>query len=91
MPVANRTDPRRLLRDVGRRIAEARRRRGLTQEQLAELLRVSERYLRRIEAGEENLTLMSLARIADKLGTPVAALLDAAPEPPKRRRPRPTP
>lgn len=81
MPVAHR---RQLLRDVGRRIAEARAERGLTQEALAARLSMSDRYLRRIEAGEINLTLVSLARIARKLRVPLSALLEA---PRQRRRP----
>lgn len=67
---------KRLLRQVGRRIAELRGERGLTQEALAARLRMSDRYLRRIEAGEINLTLASLARIANRLDVPIAAFLE---------------
>lgn len=65
---------RRLLRDVGRQIAGLRVSRNMTQERFAERLRVSTRYVRRIEAGEENLSLASLARIASCLRVPVARL-----------------
>ncbi|MBE7449208.1 MAG: helix-turn-helix transcriptional regulator [Kofleriaceae bacterium] len=56
------------LRLVGRRIAHARVRRGWTQEALAERYGVSTKYLQRIEAGRQNLSLRSLARIAAALG-----------------------
>ena len=39
-------------RDLGRTIAEARRVRGLTQEQLAEQLGMERTYLARLEAGK---------------------------------------
>ena len=68
--------------DVGRRIAELRRRGGRTQEELAEHLRMTVQYLQRIEAGM-NLTLYSLAKIAAALKVPVRSLL----APPKRRSP----
>lgn len=68
-----------LLRHVGRRIAQLRSEGGLTQEELAARLRISDRYLRRIEAGEMNLTLWSLAKIANKLGVGMAAFLEKSP------------
>jgi transcriptional regulator with XRE-family HTH domain len=67
-----------LLRGVGRRVVELRTERGLTQEELAARLRMSDRYLRRIEAGEINLTVTSLAKLAGALGVPTAALLEQA-------------
>lgn len=78
-------DPKRLRRDVGRRIAELRQEFGLTQEQLAELFEVSSRYVQSIEAGRENLTLDTLAKIARVLATDVVRFL----EPPKTKPPRP--
>jgi transcriptional regulator with XRE-family HTH domain len=63
-----------LLSQVGRRIAELRRRAGLTQAELAEAMSVSIKYEQRIENGDENLTLRSLARIAIVLDVRPAAL-----------------
>lgn len=63
-----------VLRDVGRRVAELRVARELTQEAFAELAEVSVRYLREVEAGRENLTLVSLAKLAALLGADVAEL-----------------
>lgn len=84
--------PADVLRDLGRRIAELRAARGLTQEQLAERLDVTFQYLQRIEAGRENLTVRSLVRLATALEVLVADLF-APPEsrevrvgrPPSRR------
>ena len=67
----------RVIADVGRRIAEQRRARGWTQEVLAEGLGVSLKYVQRIEAGRENLTLRSLVRVAQLLSVEAAALLEA--------------
>jgi transcriptional regulator with XRE-family HTH domain len=62
-----RVEPQRVLRDLGRRVAELRQGRDLTQEQLAEQLGISTRYLQRIEAGEENLTVGSIVDLANAL------------------------
>ena len=63
------------LRDsVGRRIAELRVVRGLTQEALAEATGFYTRYIQTIESGEVNLTLDSLARLATALKVPVGDL-----------------
>ena len=63
-------------KDVGRRVAEIRAERGLTQERLAEALNVSPKYVQRIEAGRENLTIESLVRIANHLRVKVGALFE---------------
>ncbi len=80
--------PEALLRDVGARIAEVRRARGLTQAELAERMGSNEKHLQRIEAGQENLTLRSVASIAEALESDAASLF----QPPlslQRRRGRP--
>ena len=51
-------------RGLGERIAQARRRRGLTQKAVAQLVGRSEDWLRRIEAGQRGVTLQSLAQLA---------------------------
>jgi transcriptional regulator with XRE-family HTH domain len=78
-----------LLRDVGARIAELRRVRGLTQGMLAERLDVSDKHLQRVEAGSENLTLRTMHQFAAALGVGVPALLQPPVQVPRRRgRPR---
>lgn len=69
-------DPERVCKNVGRRIAELRKARGLTQEQLSVLLRTSFQWVSQLEAGR-NVTLYSLARIANALRVPLDALLAA--------------
>jgi transcriptional regulator with XRE-family HTH domain len=54
---------------VGEEIRRARLRHGLTQAQLGTRLGAAATYVAAIERGRENLTLGSLARIADALGT----------------------
>jgi len=67
-------NPAELRRTVGRRIAELRAGRGLTQQKLAERLGVSTRYVQRVESGSKNLTLTSLAEIANVLRVAVVDL-----------------
>ncbi len=64
-----------LRRDVGRRVAELRVERGWTQDRLASKLDVGARYLQRIEAGDINLTLDSLLRLAVALRVALVDLL----------------
>ena len=49
----------------------------MTQEALAEALTVSVRYLQRVEAGEENLTVGTLVGFANALGAPLIEFLVA--------------
>jgi transcriptional regulator with XRE-family HTH domain len=65
-----------IIRALGRRIAELRRRAGLTQAAFAERSGVSVKYVQRIEAGRENLTVRSLVSIAECLGTTPRELLE---------------
>jgi len=62
------------VKNVGRRVAELRAKAGLTQEQQAERLGFTLKYLQRIEGGGENLTVRSLVKIAAVFGVPVAEL-----------------
>lgn len=63
-----------LARAVGRRIAEIRRARGLTQEELAAEMGTGAKNFQRVEAGQ-NLTLRSIALLAEKLQVAPDALL----------------
>ena len=62
------------VRNVGRRVAELRAKAGLTQEQQAEHLGLTVKYLQPIEGGRENLTVRSLGKIASAFGVPVTEL-----------------
>jgi transcriptional regulator with XRE-family HTH domain len=79
---------RRLLRRVGRRIAELRAQGGETQEQFAERYGASVKYVQAVEGGRENLTLLTLRDVAATLDVPVDALL-IAPKSVVARRGRP--
>lgn len=83
-------DPDHLLADAGRRIAELRAARGMTQEDLAAELDVSVRHLQRIEAGQKNLTLRFLAELSPVLKAQPAEFLalPTTPKPPPGRPPR---
>ena len=84
--------PERLLKDVGRRVAELRAARKMTQEALAERLDVGVRYIQEVEAGRQNMTLKSVALFAAKLRAPAAAFFESPttkmPPPGRPRRPK---
>ena len=63
-----------LVRQVGRRIAEIREQADLTQQQLADRLGISPQYLRRVESGGANLSIISLEKFAKGLGVEVVEL-----------------
>jgi len=61
---------------------------GQTQEELAEAIGFTARYIRRLEAGEVDTGLKTLAKFANHFGVPLASLLRPAKlAPPKPGRP----
>jgi XRE family aerobic/anaerobic benzoate catabolism transcriptional regulator len=66
---------RRFLRELGRRLRDRRKLRGLSQEQLGELANLSMRYISQIEAGRGNLSILRLLELTRALGVPVHELL----------------
>jgi transcriptional regulator with XRE-family HTH domain len=56
------------LKSVGDNIRRVRNALGMTQEELAELADLNVRSLRRIEAGEMNILITTLARVRNALG-----------------------
>lgn len=68
-------EDRKLLRRVGRRIAELRAESGDTQEAFAERYGTSVKYVQAIESGRENLTLLTLRDVAKTLDTTLEDLL----------------
>jgi transcriptional regulator with XRE-family HTH domain len=82
-------DPYRVARSVGSRVAECRRAYGLTQEKFAEKIEVSVKYLQRLEAGKENLTIHSIVGLANALEVPPSSFWEpGAVEPRRPGRPR---
>ncbi len=59
---------------LGLRIRELRRRAGLTQEQLAELLGIDQKHMSRIELGKSYPSLDRLERIANTVNIPLSDL-----------------
>ncbi|MFF8864779.1 pyridoxamine 5'-phosphate oxidase family protein [Streptomyces sp. NPDC015139] len=60
--------------DIGRRVAEERHRRGLSRNETAGRARMSPEYLSYLEEKPADPTVATLIRLADALGTTVAAL-----------------
>ena len=65
-----------LLQQVGRRVGQARRDRGWTQEALAEAVGIEPVTLSRLETGDRALSLTMLANIAETLGMGLGDLVD---------------
>lgn len=61
---------------MGRRIADLRRQAGMTSVAFAEAAGMSPAYAWRVEAGRQNLNLVSLSRIAIALDVPLTAIFD---------------
>ena len=52
---------------LGRKIADLRKAKGFTQEELAEKIEISSKYLSSIERGKENPTLNTLIKLSESL------------------------
>lgn len=63
-----RADGQTFLMRVARRIASERRAAKMTQEELANRLGIAVRNLQRVEGGHQNLTLLTVAKIASAIG-----------------------
>src|SRR5919199_6889165 len=59
---------------IGKLIRDARKHRGWTQAQLADVLATSQSAVNRIEKGHQNLTLEMLARIGEALDSEIVSL-----------------
>lgn len=64
-----------LQRVVGRNLRAYRLARGLSQEQLADLVGVHRTYMGGVERGERNLTLRSVERLAEQMDVDPLSLL----------------
>lgn len=63
---------------LGKAIRRRRLELGLSQEGLADVAKLHRTYMGAVERGERNLTIQSLLRIAEALGTSASALLREA-------------
>jgi transcriptional regulator with XRE-family HTH domain len=75
-PSRNRQSPP--LIALGRVIRETRLAKGISQENLALLAEVDRSYVGRVERGDNNVAILTLAKIAKALGVSVAKLLQKA-------------
>lgn len=70
-------DPDKVVKDIGRRLAELRAERGWTQEQFAVRLGVTAGYVGRLERGTQSFTVHRLVWLANHLGVAAADLFVA--------------
>ena len=78
MPNLSRDRQHRVLVALGRAIREARLSRSISQEKLALLAEVDRSYVGRIERGDNNVAVLTLARLAAALDLTVAKLTQKA-------------
>ena len=64
------------LKKLGLRIKELRKKRNLTQEELGESSEMNSKHLSEIERGIVNISVQSLAKIAESLDVPLLVLLE---------------
>ena len=63
------------LQIFGEKLADLRKKAGLTQEKLAELIDVDARTIQKFEAGEANITLLNIYALTDVLKVKTSDLL----------------
>lgn len=78
MPNLSRKRQHKALVALGRAIREARLSQGISQEKLALLAEVDRSYVGRVERGDNNVAVLTLARLADALGLTTAKLMQKA-------------
>jgi transcriptional regulator with XRE-family HTH domain len=64
---------------LGERIRELRKERGLTQEQLAELVEVEQKHISRLELGKSFPTIDRLQKVSEALNVPLREFFDFIP------------
>lgn len=77
-------DEKRFFRELGSLIAELRKQQELTQEQLAELLGVSQQSVAAYEVGRLRVAVSMLPKLARTLGVSVEALIGEEDKPARR-------
>ena len=75
----------RFLISLGNRVRELRNQRGLTRKQVSQEADVSERHLAQLEAGDGNISVVLLQRIAAALNAPIANFFAHTEEPAEKR------
>ena len=70
------TEEQEYLQNLGEKLQKLRKKRGLTQEQLAESIGTKHSQIGRLERGETNSTILVLRKIAKELSVPLTELVD---------------
>ncbi len=78
MPNLSRKRQHKTLIALGEALREERLSKGISQEKLALLADVDRSYVGRVERGDNNVALLTLARLADALELTVARLMQRA-------------
>ena len=65
-----------LLKHFGKNVKIERIKKDLTQEQLAEIMNVSQNYIANIEGGKANMSLGKILELSKYIGVSINALLD---------------
>jgi len=65
-----------LLKHFGKNVKIARIKKDLTQEKLAEIMKVGANYIARIESGRQNMSLGKILELSDYLKTDINELLE---------------
>lgn len=68
-------DKEMLLKKFGKNVKIARIKKDLTQEQLAEIMGVSQNFVSNIENGKENMSLAKILELSEFIGTNISKLL----------------
>jgi transcriptional regulator with XRE-family HTH domain len=79
-------DDKNFFKELGARIAQMRKERGLTQVQLAETLGISQQQMASFEVGRRKLPLSALAPLARALSVTLEELVEQVTEKPKGKR-----
>lgn len=84
-------DPEAIYRVFGRRLRELREKKGLPQQELAELSGLTRSSIANIEKGKQRVLLHQLVQFAEALGTDVATLVPIIGQPSKALKPETQP
>ena len=68
-------DKQQLLKKFGKNVKIERIKKDLTQEQLAEIMNVSQNYVANIEGGKANMSLGKILELANFIGVDISQLL----------------
>ncbi len=69
-------DKKTLLKRFGKNVKIERIKKDLTQEQLAEIMNVSQNYVANIEGGKANMSLGKVLELSEHIGTNINTLLN---------------